>query len=57
MCTICREAETEVAYVYRDGRVIHVHAACHVLWRTVASARPGQAAEEDEAHTVLALER
>jgi hypothetical protein len=36
-CMICLEAGSGVSYVYRDGRTIRVHAACHRLWRTAAS--------------------
>jgi hypothetical protein len=32
-CILCLERGPDVSYVYRDGREIRIHAACHTLWR------------------------
>jgi hypothetical protein len=32
-CILCLEPGPDVCYVYRDGREIRVHAACHTVWR------------------------
>jgi hypothetical protein len=32
-CAACQEAGPQVSYTFRDGKVLHLHAACDTLWR------------------------
>jgi hypothetical protein len=32
-CVACEEAGPHVLYTYRDGKALHLHAACDALWR------------------------
>ena len=32
-CAVCRKAGPHVSYMFRDGKVIRLHATCDALWR------------------------
>jgi hypothetical protein len=32
-CAACQEAGPHVSYTFRDGKALHLHAACDAWWR------------------------